>query len=131
MMINEMNQEECRAFLASASLGRLGCSLDNQPYVVPIYFVYELDYIYVLSTFGQKTDWMRANPQVCLEVDEIVDQSQWMSVIATGHYQELPEPQYAAERAHARDLLGKRYQWWLNSLAERLMRPGQARQRDS
>ena len=56
MVINEMTKEECGAFLAKTSLGRLGCSLDNQPYVVPIYFVYEPDYIYVLSTFGQKTE---------------------------------------------------------------------------
>ena len=41
MVINEMNEKECSGFLASASLGRLGCSLDNEPYVVPIYFAYE------------------------------------------------------------------------------------------
>ena len=116
MVVNEMNQEECGAFLASAPLGRLGCSFDNQPYVVPIYFAYEPDYIYVLSTFGQKTEWMRVNPKVCLEVDEITNQSQWMSVIANGRYQELPEPQYTVEREHARSLLGKRYQWWQNAL---------------
>ena len=86
MVINEMTETESGAFLANASLGRLGCSLDNQPYVVPIYFVYEPDYIYVLSTFGQKTEWMRRNPNVCLEVDEITNQSQWMSVIAKGRY---------------------------------------------
>jgi hypothetical protein len=102
MVINEMTQEECGAFLASASLGRLGCALDSEPYVVPIYFVYEPDYIYALSTFGQKIEWMRANPKVCLEVDQIANQSQWMSVIATGSYQELPEPQFSAERDHAR-----------------------------
>ena len=124
MVINEMTKEECGAFLTSASLGRLGCSLDNQPYVVPIYFVYEPGYIYALSTFGQKTEWMRANPKVCLEVDEITNQTQWISVIANGHYQELPEPQYTAEREHARRLLGKRYQWWQSAFAERQLRLG-------
>ena len=124
MVINEMTQEECGAFLASASLGRLGCALDSEPYVVPIYFVYEPDYIYALSTFGQKIEWMRANPKVCLEVDQIANQSQWMSVIATGSYQELPEPQLSAERDHARRLLGKRYRWWQSALAERQLRLG-------
>jgi uncharacterized protein len=124
MVINEMTQKECGGFLASASLGRLGCSLDNQPYVVPINFVYEPDYIYVLSTFGQKTEWMRANPKVCLEVDEITNQSQWISVIANGHYQELPEPQYTVEREHGRKLLGKRYHWWQSALAERQLKLG-------
>jgi len=124
MVITQMTEEESRAWLARASLGRLGCSHDNQPYVVPIYFAYEADFIYVLSTFGQKTEWMRANPKVCLEVDEIANESQWMSVIASGRYQELPEPQYTAEREHARRLLEKRNRWWQNALGERQLRLG-------
>jgi nitroimidazol reductase NimA-like FMN-containing flavoprotein (pyridoxamine 5'-phosphate oxidase superfamily) len=119
MVIHEMTGEECQAVLAGASMGRLGCSLDNQPYVVPIYFAYEPDYIYVLSTLGQKIKWMRANPKVCVEIEEAPSQSQWVSVIANGRYQELPEPQYSTERAHARKLLEKRHGWWLNALAER------------
>ena len=67
---------------------------------------------------------MPANPKVCLEVDEITNQSQWMSVIASGRYQESPEPQYTAEREHARSLLGKRYRWWQNALGERQLRLG-------
>jgi len=124
MVITQMSEEECRAFLTSSSLGRLGCSLDNQPYVVPIYFAYEPDFIYVLSTLGQKNEWMRANPKVCLEVDEISNQSEWISVIAIGRYQELPEPQFTAEREHARTLLGKRELWWQNALGERQLRLG-------
>ena len=124
MKIDEMTFEECRAFLANASFGRLACARDNQPYVLPIYFAYEPDFVYVLSTFGQKNEWMRENPKVCLEVDEIAGQSQWMSVIASGRYQELHEPQFTAEREHARSLLEKRSQWWLNALGERQLRLG-------
>ena len=36
MEINEMAAGECTAVLEHASLGRLGCSYENQPYVVPI-----------------------------------------------------------------------------------------------
>lgn len=122
MAIHEMTEKECGDFLASASLGRLGCSLDNQPHVVPIYFAFEPGYIYALSTFGKKTEWMRANPKVCLEVDDVANQSQWMSVIAVGRYQELAEPQYTAEREHARKVLGKRYRWWQNALGERQLK---------
>jgi len=124
MVINEMNEKECNGFLASASLGRLGCSLDHQPYVVPIYFAYEPGYIYVLSTFGRKVEWMRANPRVCVEVDEIENPSQWTSVIVNGRYQELPEPQYTDEREHARKLLEKHYHWWQPALGERQLRMG-------
>lgn len=124
MLINEMNEQECGAFLENASLGRLGCSLNNQPYLVPVFFAYEPDYIYVLSTLGQKIEWMRKNPKVCVEVDEIANQSQWTSVVASGSYQELPEPQYTDELEHARKLLGKHERWWQNALGERQLRLG-------
>jgi uncharacterized protein len=106
-IINEMTEKECRAVLARGSIGRIGCALEDQPYVVPIYFAYEPDYVYVLSTFGQKIEWMRVNPKVCIQVDEIASQLQWVSVIANGIYEELPEPQFSDERTHARNLLQK------------------------
>jgi len=84
MEINEMTTEECGAFLERASVGRLGCSLENQPYVVPIHFAYDSGYLYVFATFGQKVKWMRANPRVCVQTDEIQNQSEWISVIAYG-----------------------------------------------
>ena len=124
MVINEMTENECRDILSRSSLGRLGCSQENQPYVVPIYFAYEPDYFYVLSTVGQKIEWMRANPKVCVEVDEIANESEWASVMVNGHYQELPEPQYADERGHARKLLEECHLWWQNALAERQMKLG-------
>ena len=67
---------------------------------------------------------MRANPKVCLQTDEIKNQSEWVSVVVNGDYEEIAEPQYAAERQHASSLLAKRYHWWLNSFGERQMRVG-------
>ena len=124
MEVNEIPTEECKKVLESTALGRLGCSYENQPYVVPIYFAYEEGYLYGFSTFGQKVKWMRANPKVCLQTDEIKNQSEWVSVVVNGDYEELAEPQYTAERQHASALLAKRYHWWLNSLGERQMRVG-------
>ena len=49
---------------------------------------------------------------------------QWVSAIVNGRYEELHESQYVAEREHARELLEKRSRWWLNTLAERLLRLG-------
>jgi uncharacterized protein len=117
MTINEMAGEECSALLIRTSVGRLGCSLHDQPYVLPIFFAYEDGYIYVFSTLGQKVEWMRSNPKVCVQVDEIADQSHWVSVIANGRYEEISQdsPGYA----HARQLLEKQRRWWLNALAER------------
>ena len=36
MLIDEILEEECRSILAEASCGRLGCTLNNQPYIVPL-----------------------------------------------------------------------------------------------
>ncbi len=119
MRIDELNETECREFLSRTSMARLGCSLNDQPYIIPIGFAYEDDFIYVFATLGKKIEWMRTNPKVCVQVDESKGQSDWTSVIANGEYQELPEPKFAVERAHARSLLQKRHHWWLNALAER------------
>ena len=124
MEVNDMAAEECKAVLEHASLGRLGCSCENQPYVVPIHSACDSGYLYVFSTFGQKVKWMRANPKVCVQTDEAQNQSEWISVIVNGQYEELPEPQYTAERKHASSLLAKRSHWWLNALGERQMRVG-------
>ena len=66
MRIIEISQAECRELLERVSIGRLACSLDNQPYVVPVAFSYEPESIYVFSTLGKKIEWMRQNPKVCL-----------------------------------------------------------------
>ena len=119
MRIDELNETECREFLSRTSMARLGCSLNDQPYIIPVGFAYEDDFIYVFATLGKKIEWMRTNPKVCVQVDESKGQSDWTSVIANGEYQELPEPKFAKEREHARSLLQKRHHWWLNALAER------------
>lgn len=119
MLINEMSEQECRTALAEASFGRLGCSLDDQPYIVPVYFAYDAGFVYVLGTDGQKIEWMRRNPKVCLLVDDIASETRWTSVIVLGRYEELREPQFTEERAHARKLLKQRPHWWQPALAER------------
>lgn len=126
MVIKEMTEKECREILSRASFGRLGCALDNQPYVLPINFACDGSDIFVLSTAGQKIEWMRANPRVCVQIDEIRSEKDWTSVIVNGRYQELPEPQFADERERARKLLRKRHLWLEAPMAERQLRSGDA-----
>jgi nitroimidazol reductase NimA-like FMN-containing flavoprotein (pyridoxamine 5'-phosphate oxidase superfamily) len=119
MRIIPISQQECSELLKRVSIGRLACSLDNQPYVVPVAFSYEPEWIYIFSTLGKKIKWMRQNPKVCLQADEIGNRSNWLSVIVTGTYLELREPQYTAEREHALEQLQQYCEWWRNPLAER------------
>lgn len=51
--------------------------------------------------------------------DEIGSRSSWTSVVITGTYLELREPQYTAEKQHARSLLGDSAHWWTVAIAER------------
>jgi hypothetical protein len=95
MVIHEMNTEECFQFLSRARLARLACARENQPYVVPVSVACHLfggeACLYSFTTLGQKVEWMRANPLVCVEVDDITSDVEWVSVIAFGRYQELPD----------------------------------------
>lgn len=113
MLITEVTSQECREILARQGFGRLGCSLNNQPYVVPIYFAYEGDQLYGFSTFGRKIEWMRQNPKVCVEVDDVTTSVSWASVILDGRYEELPDTrEYNSVRQRAYTLLEKRALWW-------------------
>lgn len=119
MRIIEMSQAECRELLERVSIGRLACSLDNQPYIVPVAFSYEADSFYVFSTLGKKIEWMRQNPKVCLQVDEVGNRSSWISVVITGTYLELTATQYPAQLEHAIEQLAQDSEWWRNPLAQR------------
>lgn len=113
MLIQEMTKQASLDLLARAHVGRLACAQGNQPYVVPFYFTYHNDLLYSFATVGQKIDWMRANPLVCVETDEVVRTEEWASVIVFGRYEELPDtPQYEAERLVAYNLLQKKAMWW-------------------
>jgi hypothetical protein len=113
MLIREMTEAECRQALERLHFGRLGCARDNQPYVVPISFSYDGRHLYGFSTPGQKIEWMRANPLICVQVDEQSSHDQWMSVVVSGRYQELPEtPEFAADRAQAQMALQQHATWW-------------------
>jgi uncharacterized protein len=119
MQIVAMSREECSEFLKRVSIGRLACSLDNQPYIVPVAFSYEGDCIYIFSTRGRKIKWMRQNPKVCVQADDVGSRWNWDSVIVTGRYLELSGPQHAAQREHAKQLLSQHSAWWRNPLVQR------------
>jgi nitroimidazol reductase NimA-like FMN-containing flavoprotein (pyridoxamine 5'-phosphate oxidase superfamily) len=113
MFIHEMTPEECRDVLAHAGLARLACEMDGQPYVVPVYLVYDGNYLFGFSTMGYKIDCMRANPLVCVEIDDVKSQNDWMSVIVFGSYKELADTaENKVARTHAHEMLKKRAMWW-------------------
>jgi nitroimidazol reductase NimA-like FMN-containing flavoprotein (pyridoxamine 5'-phosphate oxidase superfamily) len=113
MQIEEMTLSDCRAMLCRTRVARLACARDNQPYIVPIQVAFDGVSLYGYSTLGQKIDWMRQNPLICLEIDEIGSDTQWESVVVLGKYEELPSnPEYENSRREAERLFQTRPMWW-------------------
>ena len=91
-MLGKLNDTQIEEVLANNVLGRIGCHDDGRTYIVPINYVYDGKNIIAHSTPGMKIQMMRHNPQVCFEVDEMIDFSNWKSVIVWGEYQEINDP---------------------------------------
>lgn len=113
MKVYPLTDDECCQLLSEAGFGRLACSRENQPYVVPIYFVVGDRCIYSFALPGKKVRWMRENPQVCIETDSVNGADDWTSVVVFGRFTELEEsPEFQRERARAHLLLQGRPMWW-------------------
>ena len=122
MLIYDMTRQACVDLLARSRLGRLACAHDGQPYITPINCAYDDHYLYSISTLGQKITWMRANPLVCVEVEEVVSPQDWASVIVLGKYEELPDtPPHDVYRKRAFDLLQRRPVWWEPACAKTVL----------
>jgi len=75
--------------LKNQLVGRIGCSVNNETYVVPISYAYDGNYIYCHTTEGKKMEMMRKNPKVCFQVDEMKDMANWKSVLVQGEFEEV------------------------------------------
>lgn len=113
MLIKDMTRDASIDLLNRTSVGRLACARDGQPYITPLHWKHDDGYLYSFSTLGQKIAWMRENPLVCVEFEELANSQDWATVIVSGTYEELPDlPQYQEFRQHAFDLLHRRSMWW-------------------
>lgn len=120
MVIHDLTAQQCRELLERASLVRLACARDAQPYIVPafLYFDHNTDCLYGFGFRGQKIEWMRANPKVCVEAEEIVDQNHWTTVVVFGHYEEIGDSPHEHDvRRRANELFQQRPRWWLPGAA--------------
>ena len=104
MRIHDLTTDECQAILEKTNLGRLACARANQPYIVPVFLYLDAggSSLYSFSTAGQKIDWMRENPKVCVEVEDISDKDHWTTVLVFGRYDEISIHGKTPTRAAAR-----------------------------
>ena len=95
--MNMLSDDEARKVLQSASVVRLGCIVNGEPYVVPINCLFEDDYLYSHSLPGLKISGLRENPRACVQIDEIESDLHWRSAIAFGKFEEVTKSDERAE----------------------------------
>lgn len=100
-MLGQLNDSQIRNILSSQVVGRLACTDGKQPYIVPVTYTYDGEYIYGQTNEGTKLKILRKNPNVCFEVDMMTDMANWQSVIVFGKFEELKE----GEAGKARNIL--------------------------
>jgi nitroimidazol reductase NimA-like FMN-containing flavoprotein (pyridoxamine 5'-phosphate oxidase superfamily) len=85
-VILKMASDEIDQFLFCARVGRIGISLEDGPYIIPVGYGYENGKIFFHSCFsGLKMKGIKENPNVCFQVDEsLSDTSMYKSVIVKG-----------------------------------------------
>ncbi len=74
--VQEMNDDESKKLLLRIGYGHLGLVRDTHPYVVPVHYAYDEPHIYIYTTEGKKTEIIEANPEVCLQVENVNDENQ-------------------------------------------------------
>ena len=90
IQVEEMTSQESQLLLREIGYGHLGCAdKDGRPYVVPIHYAYDEPDIYIFTTEGMKTEYIDANPEVCLQVEDVRDSTHWQSVVANGRAERL------------------------------------------
>lgn len=95
--IGMLDEDQIDELLRAETVGRIGCHADGKTYIVPVAYVYDGVNLYGQTGGGTKLRMMRANPQVCFEVEQIASLTSWRSAIVWGRFEELHGP--AAERA--------------------------------
>jgi nitroimidazol reductase NimA-like FMN-containing flavoprotein (pyridoxamine 5'-phosphate oxidase superfamily) len=98
-MIGELSKAEINNLLNSQAFCHLACCINNEPYVVPVSYVYDGKFIYCQSKPGKKVDIMNGNPNVCVIVESMTAMNNWKSVICYAKFERMNEKDSATARA--------------------------------
>lgn len=89
--MENLSKSEIITLLKDNYIGHLSYIAQGRPFTIPITYFYDLgsNAIISYSAEGHKMEAMRKNGAVSLEVEEIVSNSNWQSVLAHGTFDEL------------------------------------------
>ena len=99
--IREMGNSAARETLGRLNYAHLACSRDDEPYVVPVHYAFDGDYVFIYTTEGKKSGILDSNPKVCLQAEDVEDNEHWVSVMAFGEVERVPDD----ARSEALDLI--------------------------
>lgn len=91
--IREMGKDEIEDVLKKVGYCHFACTLDDRPYIVPINYAYRTPNIYIYTTKGKKSKIIDENPRVCLQVEEVINNGDWRSVVFNGIAKRIVDPQ--------------------------------------
>jgi len=90
-MVIELTPAQCENILAGNHYAHLGCLDGDEPHVVPITYAYENGCFYGFTFEGAKIMVLRNNPKMCVQVENIVSEHEWESVMCWGLFEEITE----------------------------------------
>ena len=96
-MMKMLTEDEARKVFQAVRVMRLGCIVNEEPYVVPISGILEDEFIYSHSLPGLKITALRANSNACVQADEIESDLHWRSAIAFGKFEEVKKEDIRGE----------------------------------
>ncbi len=71
-MSRVLSRDEMEDLLHQEKAGRLGLSYQDNPYVIPLCFVYHQEALFFhCSLKGKKMDYLRGNCRACFQVDQV------------------------------------------------------------
>jgi uncharacterized protein len=88
-MNDQLSDLQVNNLLSSHAIGRIACTDGTLPYIVPVTYFFDGEFIYGQTKEGMKLELLRKNPNVSFEVDQVTDMANWQSVVVAGKFEEL------------------------------------------
>lgn len=105
-MARRLSTAEAHQLLAEETVAHLACVVNDEPYVVPINYLFLDGSIYSHSLPGLKIDALRTNPRLCLQVEQVKNNIKWRSAQVFGDFEEIQSP---SERRYVLSRLSERF----------------------
>lgn len=88
-MLTELTTVIIDSMLVNQYIGRIACAADDRILIEPVMYYYDGKAILGLTREGTKTELLRKNPHVAFEIDELIREGVWYSVVLEGTFEEL------------------------------------------